>query len=843
MVESFIIMSKQATRLDNSLKQKAYTFLEKLGKDDSTSGLHIEPIERAADPRVRTGRVDRKYRAVLFRLDADGKRYYVLHGIYNYDDAIDIALRTRLSLNPVNGMPDFDTAERTDPAGAGEGPRERSAAARAGERSAAGSSSDAQSSDGSFAVGSSSEGSLTESPSSAGSPSAGSLSGGEGFRERSAAGSSSDVPSSEDSFAVGSSSEDPSSAGSLSGSLFPEGSSSGGEGFRERPAAARAEERSPAIIATVDELVNGLGFSPELAARAVALPDEDALMTLAVELEGWRAYALIDLSAGMSIDDVRKDLGLDTGGAVEDTDEAIVDSLWAPAARMEFAVIEGVDELRAVIDGGDFGAWRVFLHPTQRRYAEGRWNGPFRLTGGAGTGKTVVVLHRADSLLRQNPDARVIATTFTRNLADELGRGLRVLNPGLTPARGLGRPGAYVSGIDALATAVLRSAGESLDEATAAVLGAGRTDLSGRTNEQNAWREALDVAGEALAPRLRNTAFLSSEYEQVVLPNLITDEAGYLRARRAGRGVRLNRAARKAVWAVVERYRADTRLAGTISHAEAAAIAAAYLERTGPLADHVLVDEGQDLSANHWRLVRALVADGPDDIFIAEDSHQRIYGARLVLSRYGIGTRGRSRRLTLNYRTTAQILGWATNVLEGGRYVDLDEAEDSVEGYRSARSGPRVRLIRADTLTDELDRAAETMRAWRDAGDTAPETLAVLVRARRTRDLVVTGLAERGVPVTPVDQGGVRPGRPVVMTMHRAKGTEFAKVLLFDVSRGSIPAALRVYDYDEAEHDDAMLRERSLLYVAASRARDELVVAWNGEASELLGREPGPALH
>ena len=642
-------------------------------------------------------------------------------------------------------------------------------------------------------------------------PPEGLSSAGTGLGERFPAGPSSAVPSSED-------------------------PSSGDTGPRERPAAARAEERSPAIIATVDELVNGLGFSPELAARAVALPDEDALMTLAVELEGWRAYALIDLSAGMSIDDVRKDLGLDTGGAVEDTDEAIVDSLWAPAARMEFAVIEGVDELRAVIDCGDFGAWRVFLHPTQRRYAEGRWNGPFRLTGGAGTGKTVVVLHRADSLLRQNPDARVIATTFTRNLADELGRGLRVLNPGLTPARGLGRPGAYVSGIDALATAVLRSAGESLDEATAAVLGAGRTDLSGRTNEQNAWREALDVAGEALAPRLRNTAFLSSEYEQVVLPNLITDEAGYLRARRAGRGVRLNRAARKAVWAVVERYRADTRLAGTISHAEAAAIAAAYLERTGPLADHVLVDEGQDLSANHWRLVRALVADGPDDIFIAEDSHQRIYGARLVLSRYGIGTRGRSRRLTLNYRTTAQILGWATNVLEGGRYVDLDEAEDSVEGYRSARSGPRVRLIRADTLTDELDRAAETMRAWRDAGDTAPETLAVLVRARRTRDLVVTGLAERGVPVTPVDQGGVRPGRPVVMTMHRAKGTEFAKVLLFDVSRGSIPAALRVYDYDEAEHDDAMLRERSLLYVAASRARDELVVVWSGEASELLGR-------
>lgn len=729
MAESFIIMSKQANKIDNSLKQKAYTFLEKLGANDETPGLHIERFERAADPRVRTGRVDKQYRAVLFRLDNDGQRYYVVHGIYNHDDAIKIALRTRLTLNPVNGMPNFDRVEEQPPA---------------------------------------------------------------------------PVP--------------------------------------PTPATPVADEERPLVIsATVDELVTGLGFSPELAARAVSLPDEDALMALAEELEGWRGCALIDLHIGKSIDSIREDLGLiqrDTAAedATADTDEAIIGSFQAPAARMEFAVIEGADALRAVIDSGDFGAWRVFLHPTQRRWVEGRWNGPSRVTGGAGTGKTVVVLHRANSLLRQNPEARVVATTFTRNLADELDRSLHLLNPDLCFAKEVGHHGAYVSGIDALATAVLRSGGEGLGEATAAVLGAGRSDLSRRTNEQRAWRDALEAAGEALAPRLRNTAFLSSEYEQVILPNLIATEAEYLKVRRDGRGVRLNRAARKAVWQVVERYRADTRLAGTISHAEAAAIAAAYLERTGPLADHVLVDEGQDLSACHWRLVRALVTDGPDDIFIAEDSHQRIYGARLVLSRYGINTRGRSRRLTLNYRTTAQILGWATGVLEGGDYVDLEEAQDSVEDYRSARSGPGVRLIRADSMTDELDRAAQILSSWLAADDTTPETLAVLVRARATRDLVVAGLAERGIPVMPVDQGGVRQGMPVVMTMHRAKGTEFAKVLLFDVSRGSIPAAMRVYEYDEAEHDDAMLRERSLLYVAASRARDELVVLYAGQPSELLGQ-------
>ena len=120
-----------------------------------------------------------------------------------------------------------------------------------------------------------------------------------------------------------------------------------------------------------------------------------------------------------------------------------------------------------------------------------------------------------------------------------------------------------------------------------------------------------------------------------------------------------------------------------ISFPEAAAIAAQYLTRHSPLADHVLVDEGQDLTPAHWRLIRSLVPEGPNDIFIAEDSHQRIYGHRLVLSRYGIMTRGRSRRLTLNYRTTAQILRWSTHVLEGGFYVDLDgDDDDKLSGYR-----------------------------------------------------------------------------------------------------------------------------------------------------------------
>jgi len=90
------------------------------------------------------------------------------------------------------------------------------------------------------------------------------------------------------------------------------------------------------------------------------------------------------------------------------------------------------------------------------------------------------------------------------------------------------------------------------------------------------------------------------------------------------------------------------------------------------------------------------------------------------------------------------------------------------------------------------------------------------------------------VEVRAVDREAAGRGRPVVMTMHRAKGLEFRKVLLFDVSKNAIPRPLRDQQYSDADSDDALLRERSLLYVAATRARDQLAISWSGEASPLI---------
>lgn len=267
---------------------------------------------------------------------------------------------------------------------------------------------------------------------------------------------------------------------------------------------------------------------------------------------------------------------------------------------------------------------------------------------------------------------------------------------------------------------------------------------------------------------------------------------------------------------------------------EVVAIAAELLGSSDRLpADHVLVDEGQDFAPAQWQFVRALVAEGPDDLFIAEDSQQRIYGQRVVLSRYGIKIVGRSRRLSLNYRTTQQVLRFATSVLGGVQSIDLDEEVTDESGYRSARSGPPPVRIGTSSLTEELDSAGDQVKIWLEAGVT-PETIGILVRDLRSSDQVARGFEDRGVTIRQVTKMSATTKSPQLMTMHRAKGMEFSRVLIFGADVDLVPASYLLKSVPEGDRDDLLQRERSLFYVAATRARDELVVMWSGPGSTFL---------
>jgi superfamily I DNA/RNA helicase len=494
--------------------------------------------------------------------------------------------------------------------------------------------------------------------------------------------------------------------------------------------------------------------------------------------------------------------------------------------------VEDSEELRRIIEDGDFGAWRIFLHPEQRAYVEKDYSGSFRLSGGAGTGKTVVLLHRARRLALADPAARIILTTFTRALAENLRRDLERLDASVLIADKLGDAGVLVRGVDQLASEVRLRAGEEFGKAALATIGSTREKTASPAEPD--WSSAITQAGSALPISLQSPTFFDDEYAQIVLPNGILGDDAYFSVRRPGRGVALDRGKRAAAWAVVEQMRKDQRIANQLGYGEIAAIGAQWLTASGVVfADHVLVDEGQDLEPAKWKLLRAIVGEGLNDLFIADDTHQRIYGRPTVLKQYGIHIQGRSRRLTLNYRTTLETLRFALGVLAGEEYDDAEGLDVSTEGYRSARSGPKPTKHATKSDGEQLDKIAADITRWIDEG-VRRETIAVLATSNNAAKKVQQGLAQRDISVALLNAPSVTGGNPVAMTMHTAKGMEFSRVVLFDVSDGSFPPAWAYKGVPEEDKSDKDKQFRSLLYVAASRARDELVVTWKGAPSALL---------
>lgn len=580
-----------------------------------------------------------------------------------------------------------------------------------------------------------------------------------------------------------------------------------------------------------------LGLEPALIVELMACTSEDALIDLAATLENqWQGSAVLSLAVGESLQAIAEGLMLEHAPVVvaeKSEDDRIIESLRHPASQMQFTMVENDEELRKVLDAGDFGAWRVFLHPEQRKYASTDFNGPFRLSGGAGTGKTVVLLHRARYLQEQNPEARIVLTTYTKALAGNLQRDLERLDPALTFASKLGQPGILVRGIDGLASDVRSKAGGGYSAAAQTSIGASVEFAARSVSNRDGWKEALDDVSPNLPESILNPTFFEAEYLQVVLPGGVVDLDGYLSVRRPGRGTALDRAKRREVWKVIQHYRKQEHLTGRVSFAEVAEISAAWLAAEGPLVDHVLIDEGQDLVPSHWRMVRGIVPEQRNDVFIAEDTHQRIYGSHVVLSRYGIKITGRSRRLSLNYRTTEENLRYALAMLDGGEFIDSDNRPEASTGYRSIRRGPIPQLIDAQNDGEQLTHIAELVQEWLEQG-VAPGTIAILARSNSRAKHVQEVLVQQGVPIEHLTSAKSTMKRPVVLTMHTAKGMEFSRVVLFDISEGSVPMPWALKDIAPDELPDVMLRERSLLYVAASRARDELVVTWKGERSELL---------
>jgi superfamily I DNA/RNA helicase len=570
---------------------------------------------------------------------------------------------------------------------------------------------------------------------------------------------------------------------------------------------------------TDDELLL-LGVPEPLLPAVRALRVERDLDSLADYLPEEARDGLYMLASGYSLDEAAEELDTRKREKAAPVDvEDFSAALARPGSARQFKLVEDDADLAAMLDA-PLAQWRIFLHPSQRKLATMQSSGSARVLGGAGTGKTVVAMHRARYLAQQivakNSGKKVLFTTFTRNLAADIESNLNTLC-------GPEREQIEVLNLHALASRLLR--GQGVDPKIL------KPENSGRF-----WDGATAFAG---AQDKFPLSFYQQEWDQVVQSQDITDESQYLRARRVGRGTPLSREQRKRVWQVLHAYRDALDEAGLMEWDDVIREARMLLERRPELSPyaHVVADEVQDFRLADLRLLRALVPPGPNDIFVVGDAHQRIYTRRGSLGRAGISVRGRqSRNLRINYRTTESIRSWSVALLEGITVDDLDEGTDTGKGYRSLRTGSSPVVRHYTDSHQESEAIVQQVRAWLDAGIPA-HAIALVARRKEKVEQHMETLKKAGIEVvmvnTEADIG--KPEAVRAATMHRVKGLEFRCVLIASVQAGEVPLSLGAAQFpDEAARLEHLEGERRLLYVAATRARDELVVTGAGKASEFL---------
>ncbi|GHE29250.1 DNA helicase [Streptosporangium violaceochromogenes] len=571
---------------------------------------------------------------------------------------------------------------------------------------------------------------------------------------------------------------------------------------RVEPAVRRAAESSSARLFadTCDPDMATLGIDRRFLPLVRQITDELILEALEPLLPPTQYEPLAALARGESVAGALRELEAcrPTAPGKDPIDpEDLSAALLRTPDRAVFA--DGPRELNHILDAPD---WCVFLYPPQHRVAYWEsYRQPALVTGGAGTGKTLVALHRA-AFLAGRGAGKVLLVTFSQRLSALLAAKLDLLIED-----GAVRDRVEVGNVDRLAHRVVAEA-----EGRAPAL-AGAAELTAL------WREA----GEDYSP-----VFMLREWEQVVLTQNLRTLEEYLAAPRAGRGVELSASERTVVWRGVEYVTGELRRRGKRTLLQLAVEACELLgRRAGDLLGerpgrepyrHLVVDEAQDMHPVQWRLLRAAVPQAPDDLFIVGDPHQRIFDTRVTLGSVGIDAI--RHRLQVSYRLPQEILSWGVRLRGGGPADGLVEGVQELYGLHAARHGLRPMVRTYDSPEEELTGLVAQVGQWVKDG-VPPQEIGV---AARTAGLVAdarAALRELGVKVT---------------TLHGMKGLEFRRVAVIGVAAGIVPApdALTPADEDPTARAHDLQRERGLLYVACTRARELLYVSHSGRASPFL---------
>lgn len=563
--------------------------------------------------------------------------------------------------------------------------------------------------------------------------------------------------------------------------------------------AEATEETHPLFWAVPDDDMLAIGL-PEDWLRDVKAADEDAFLELYPHLPGEAAEALLEYVSTCIL---------------KTPDPVSADDPFAhPDAQRRFRVLDDVEELQRALDA-PWDRWTVFLHPAQRKYAEADFDGPARVTGSAGTGKTVVALHRAARLLKADADARLLLTTFSEPLSNALARKLGLL---VSPAQ-----------LDRATIADFNSIGRQL---FALAKGYEPRAASGAQI-----RSALQKAAQEAEFTEFDLRFLFAEWRNVIDAWNVASEDAYGNVTRIGRKTRLGAKQRARLWPVFARAREALASQGlTTWPAIFSEVASYYAAKDTKPFDHVVVDEAQDLSVAQLRMMAAIVPDRPNALFFAGDLGQRIFEEPFSWKSLGVDIRGRSHTLRVNYRTSHQIRTHLDRLL-APEIRDADGNASDRRGTVSVFNGPQPVVDILEDEQEEARRVARWIESQLSAGIELQEigvfarTAELLSRARRALAQVSTLLDILELSTRSEE----RAGRVSIGTMHLAKGLEFKAVAVIGCDGDVLPLRSRVESAeDEAALDEVYETERQLFYVAATRARDALLITSSAPSSVFL---------
>ena len=528
------------------------------------------------------------------------------------------------------------------------------------------------------------------------------------------------------------------------------------------------------------------------------LADEDKILNLIDDLPEEAAEAVLQLAAGHKPDKRQ---------------EPHIDPFEHPDAKRRFRILDNVKEFEEALEY-DWNKWVVFLHPIQRDLVERSFNGPYRVSGTAGTGKTVVAIHRAVHLARTNESSRILLTTFSETLAALLKDKLKEL---------------LISDPSLIEQIEVISFSQLAEHLYPRLIG------PAKIASDQMIRELLAETASALGEDRFSKQFIFTEWKEVVDAWQLDSWESYRTVPRIGRKTRLPESRRESLWRIFQIVK--DRLAAQNQKTQPGMYQdlATRISNSDKFPyEYAIVDEAQDISVTQLRFLAALGGGRPDSLFFAGDLGQRIFQQPFSWGNLGVNIRGRSKTLKVNYRTSHQIRSKADLLLDP-EIRDMDENSEDRRGTVSVFNGVEPIINRLEKQVEEIKVVSDWVESLVQKGLDRHE-IAIFVRSADQLERAKIVASNADLESIVLDES-IRPQRDHISlgTMHAAKGLEFRAVAVMGCDYDVIPSPERIEDItDEPDLIEVMNTERHLLYVACTRARDSLLITGVTPVSEFL---------